>query len=160
MHTKNSLSTLLLSIVFLTGCETTSLPLKTPLEIRAIQTRSFESDYNITFRSVVSVFQDLGYTIKSAELSTGFIQAEGVSNSNEALKFWLGATETTQTKATGFVEEIAGKINVRISFVKSVESSTAYGANDRKETQILDVAVYQNAFERIENAIFVRSSTN
>lgn len=155
------LSISVLSLFLLVGCETTSIPpAMTPIEIRTIQTRSFESDYNITFRSVVSVFQDLGYTIKSAELSTGFIQADGVSDSNEALKFWLGATETTQTKATGFVEEIGGKISVRISFVKSVESSTAYGANDRSETQILDVAIYQNAFERIENAIFVRSASN
>lgn len=148
-----------LMIIFLTGCETINAPVMTPLEIRSIQTRSFESDYNVTFRSVISVFQDLGYTIKNAELSTGFIQADGAANSNEALKLWLGATETTQTKATGFVEEIGNKVNVRLSFVQSVESSTMYGADDRSETQLLDVGIYQNAFERIENAIFVRTST-
>ena len=153
------ISPFLLMIVFLTGCETTKAPVMTPLEIRSIQTRSFESDYNVTFRSVIAVFQDLGYTIQSAELKTGFIQADGAANSNEALKILVGATQTTQTKATAFIEEIGNKVNVRLSFVKSVESSTMYGANDRSETQILDVGIYQNAFERIENAIFVRSST-
>ena len=153
------ISPFLLMIVFLTGCETTKAPVMTPLEIRSIQTRSFESDYNVTFRSVIAVFQDLGYTIQSAELKTGFIQADGATNSNEALKILVGATQTTQTKATAFIEEIGNKVNVRLSFVKSVESSTMYGANDRSETQILDVGIYQNAFERIENAIFVRSST-
>lgn len=155
----SKISSFLLMIVFLTGCETTDAPVMTPLEIRTIQTRSFESDYNVTFRSVVAVFQDLGYTIQSAELTTGFIQANGASDSNEALKFWIGATQTTQTKATGFVEEIGNKVNVRLSFVKSVESSTMYGADDRNETQILDAGIYQNAFERIENAIFVRTSS-
>jgi hypothetical protein len=156
---KLSILTFILSL--LTGCVTTdTAPTLTPLEIRNIQSRSFESDYNVVFRSVVAVFQDLGYTIKSADISTGFIQADGAADSNEALKFWTGMTSTSQTKASGFVEKIGSKINARLSFVESVESSTAYGADSRNERPILDANIYQNAFERVENAIFVRTSSN
>jgi hypothetical protein len=148
-------------LTLLTGCVTTNnSPSLTPLEIRSIQTRSYEAEYNVVFRSVVAVFQDLGYTIKSADISTGFIQADGAADSNEALKFWTGMTSTSQTKASGFVEQIGDATNARLSFIKSVESSTAYGADSKEEEPILDSQIYQNAFERVENAIFVRTSTN
>jgi len=131
----------------------------TPMEIQAMQSRQYEDDENVVFRSVVSVFQDLGYTVKQADSQAGFIQADGSADSNEAVKFWLGSTETTQTKVTAFVERIGEQTHVRISFVETIEKSTAYGADDREETQILNPDIYQNAFERIENAIFVRKST-
>ena len=143
------------------GCAITeTTPAMTPLEIQSMQTRSYEESQNIVFRSVVSMFQDLGYTIKSADLTTGFIQADGTAKSNEALKLWTGNTETTQTKATAFVEQIGPKTQVRLNFVMVKESSTSYGAADRRESPILDTQIYQNAFERIENAIFVRTSSN
>ena len=143
------------------GCATTeTTPAMTPLEIQSMQTRSYPESQNIVFRSVVSVFQDLGYTIKNADLTTGFIQADGTAKSNDALKLWTGNTETTQTKATGFIEQIGSKTQVRLNFVTTKESSTAYGAGDRKESQVLDPQTYQNAFERIENAIFVRKASN
>jgi hypothetical protein len=132
----------------------------TPMEIQSFQTRSYEEEMTIVFRSVVSVFQDLGYTIKSADIATGFIQADGAAKSNEALKFWLGSTETKQTKVTGFVEKIGSKTSVRLNFVALTERSTAYGAGDRKEIPLLDAKLYQNAFERVENAIFIRTSSN
>lgn len=156
---KSAFSALLLSFVF-TGCQTTQEPVMTPLEIQSMQTRSYTGTQNLVFRSVVSVFQDLGYTIKSADISTGFIQADGTAKSNESLKFWTGYTQTTQTKATAFVEQLGAKTQVRLNFVTTKESSTMYGADDRKETPILNAQIYQNAFERIENAIFIRQSSN
>jgi hypothetical protein len=135
-------------------------PQMTPLEIQAMQTRSYENGYDVVFRSVVSVFQDLGYTIQNADKETGFIQANSAASSNEMLKLWTGATQTTQTKATAFVEQISGKTRVRINFVVASEGSTAYGASSRNEKPVLSVDVYQNAFEKIENAIFVRTGSS
>lgn len=151
---------LLCVIACLISCESLAPPpQKTPLEIKAIQTRSFDHDYNITFRSTLSVFQDLGYIIKSADINTGFIQADGVSKSDEALKILFGATHTSQVRATGFVEQIGKKTQIRLNFVHSIESSTAYGASDRQDTPILDPNIYQNAFEKIESAIFLRKAS-
>ena len=148
-------------------------PPMTPLEIQSIQTREFESPKKIVFASVVSVFQDLGYTIKNADLNTGFINAESaaqdMSIGPEAEIFIgviggvLGGKPTTttqgveQTVATAFIEEIGNRARVRLNFVITRQLSSAQGQNSRRDTPILDVKIYTNAFERIENAIFIRS---
>jgi len=64
----------------------------------------------------------------------------------------------SQTKATAFIEEIGAITKVRLSFVNTSKRSSAYGQSDQQDTPVLDAVAYQNAFERIENAIFIRSS--
>lgn len=147
--------------VILSGCLTidSPAPAMTPLEIQSMQTRDFEEEKEVVFRSVVSVFQDLGYTIKNADLATGFIQADGLAESDWLGKVLTGSTQTSQTKATAFVEQIGSQTRVRLNFVFLLESSTEYGAQERNETPILDAQTYQNAFERIDSAIFVRTSS-
>lgn len=147
--------------VFLSGCLTLEgpPPEMTPLEIQSMQSRDFEQEKEVVFRSVVSVFQDLGYTIKNADLVTGFIQADGLAESDWLGKFLWGSTQTSQTKATAFVEQIGSQTRVRLNFVNLLESSTEYGAQERNETPVLEAQAYQNAFERIDSAIFVRTST-
>ena len=147
-------------------------PPMTPLEIQSIQTREFESPKKIVFASVVSVFQDLGYTIKNADLNTGFINAESASQNTSIgpeAEIFIGvigvlggepATATQrveQTVATAFIEEIGNRARVRLNFVMTRQSSSAQGQISRRDTPILDVKIYTNAFERIENAIFIRS---
>jgi len=133
-------------------------PTMTPLEIQSMQTREFEQNKDIVFTSVISVFQDLGYMVASASKETGLITAESATNSNAASKFWLGVTDVSQTKATAFVEQIGKITKVRINFVTTSKKSSAYGQTDQQDAPILDATAYQNAFEKIENAIFVRSS--
>ena len=52
----------------------------TPLQIQSMQTRTYESDYKITFSSVMSVFQDLGFTIDIADRDSGLIKASGTTS--------------------------------------------------------------------------------
>ncbi len=148
-------------------------PPMTPLEIQSLQTREFESPKKIVFASVVSVFQDLGYTIKNADLTTGFINAESAAQNasiGPEAEIFIGVlggvlggqpAQTTQnveqTVATAFIEEIGDRTRVRLNFVTTRQSSSAQGQNSRRDTPILDVRIYTNAFERIENAIFIRS---
>ena len=108
---------------------------------------------------MVSVFQDIGYTITSADIATGLIVAESTADSNFASKFWLGISNVKQTKANAFVEEIGDMTKVRINFVNTQTTSDWYGQSDRQDNQILDAEPYRNAFEKIENAIFVRSGS-
>jgi len=131
----------------------------TPLEIQSIQSRSYDKSKDIVFPSVMSVLQDLGYSIKTADIKTGLITAESTAKSNAAMKFWLGIAEVTQTTADAFIEEINGKTKVRINFINMVKQSSSWGQDDRQDKQILDPAPYQNAFEKVENAIFVRSGS-
>lgn len=146
--------------IFITGCETTKPTVNlTPLEIQSIQSRSYEHSKDIVFPSVMSVFQDLGYSINSADINTGLITAESAADSDKKLKFWLGITKVSQTKANAFIEEIGNETKVRINFVVTKKKSFGYGQTDREDEQILTPQPYQNAFEKIENAIFIRSSS-
>ena len=155
----NTLKFCFLSLfIFVAGCATTTAPTMTPLEIQSLQTREYENEKAIVFTSVISVFQDLGYTVKSADKDTGFITAESAATSDAASKFWLGVSNVSQTAATAFVERIGDTTKVRLNFVTSNKKSSAYGQTDREDIPVLDAKIYQNAFERIENAIFVRSS--
>jgi len=149
-----------LIFLFLVGCETTKPTVNlTPLEIQSMQSRNYDHPKDVVFPSVMSVFQDLGYSINSADMATGLITAESTAASNKALKFWLGITKVSQTKANAFIEEISGQTKVRINFVITNKKSFGYGQTDREDTQILTPEPYQNAFEKIENAVFIRSSS-
>ena len=148
----------MLSIALLVpGCATTPTVTLTPLEIQSLQTREYEPAKDVVFASVVSVFQDLGYAVKSADLATGLITAEGTAKSDAASKFWLGVSKVSQTSATAFIEQIGEITKVRLSFVTKKESSGWYGQTDRTDTPVLDGEVYKNAFNRIEDAIFIRA---
>ena len=144
--------------LFIAGCTTTTAPVMTPLELQSLQSREYKEDKEKVFASIMSVFQDIGYTISNADIQTGLISAESSSNSSFASKFWLGITKVSQTKATAFVEKVGGKTRARLNFVEVKELSSSYGQSDRQDLPLLDATLYQNAFEKIENAIFIRSS--
>ena len=146
-------------ILFLSGCMMEPKVTMTPLEIQSMQSRTFDKSKDIIFPSVMSVFQDLGYTINSADVNTGLITAESTAESNAAMKFWLGVAQVSQTKANAFIEKIGNKTSVRINFVNVVKQSSSWGQDDRKDNQILTHEPYRNAFEKIENAIFLRSGS-
>jgi len=131
-------------------------PQMTPLEIQSMQTRQFDAKFDTVFASTMSVFQDLGYTVTGADKATGLISAESATDTNVAFQIFTGSTLNTQTRATAFVERIKRKTNVRLNFVQKSQTSSGWGQTDRNDTPILDVEIYQNAFERIENAIFIR----
>ncbi|WMS88417.1 hypothetical protein [Pleionea litopenaei] len=148
-----------LMVSLTSACKTTGMTSSlTPLEIQSLQTREYESTKKIVFPSVISVFQDLGYTIENADIETGLIKSMSATKNNGFLTFMTGATENTQTVANAFIEEIGGIVRVRLTFVTRTRSSSAYGAQDQSDHQILDAKPYQNAFERIENAMFIRSA--
>lgn len=158
---------IVMALVFLAGC-TPPAPVLTPLEIQSLQTREFEHDKAVVFASTMSVFQDLGYIVNSADLDTGLITTESPATSNHAafparftilsdLMVWSNVTSMMQTKATAFIEQIGNRSRVRLNFVVTRQDSSEHGQTRRQDTPILDAAVYQNAFERIENAIFVRA---
>jgi hypothetical protein len=146
------------SIFTLTGCSTTPKHTMTPLEIQSLQSRDYESKKEIVFPSVISVFQDIGYTISNADFQTGLISAESAANSSFAMRL-LGVTSVSQTRATAFIEQIGTKTRARLSFVLVNKTSSGYGQSDRQDTPLLDGQLYESAFEKIENAIFIRSST-
>lgn len=145
-------------VFFLFSCATTApAPALTPAEIQSMQTRQYDESKDIVFASVVSVFQDLGYQIAAADLATGIITSQSAAANDAAYAFWTGVAKNTQTKATAFIETIGTTTSVRLNFVTSTNESFGYGQQRKSELPVTDSQIYQNAFEKVENAIFMRS---
>ena len=170
--------------LWLTGCTPPppKKPPMTPLQIQSLQSREYTDPQSIVFPSVISVFQDLGYTIDEANKDTGIITAESPTKSTGSsggggtgMMFQLLAgmgrhgsigaggghsTSHSQTKATAFIETIGHKTHVRLNFVTINETSSFRGQENRQDKPILDAKIYENAFDKIESAIFVRKSAS
>lgn len=146
-------------VVLMSGCVSQPKQQLNPLDIQAMQTREYSEEHKVVFMSVVSVFQDLGYTVTNANMDTGLISAESITeDSINFLSIFSGYSSNMQVKATAFVEKIKKSVKVRLSFVEIIKDSSGYGQNSRKDRQLLDVKLYEGAFDKIENAIFVRKA--
>jgi hypothetical protein len=152
------------SALLTAGCAMNEAPQnKTSLEIQAYQSRSFEVDKKTAFNSAMSVFQDLGYIVNSANLDTGFITAEsptkGAKGSEAFLSFLAGMRVEGRTAVTAFVEELSPKsAKIRLNFVERKKSSGDYGQQSNRDDPIQDPKIYQSAFDKISDAIFIRAA--
>jgi hypothetical protein len=138
------------------GCSSPPPP-KTSLELQAMQAREVEGSKAIAFAAVISVFQDLGYVISSADVTTGFLTAKSPTRGH---KVFLGPNKMDDTKATAFVEDMPnGKARVRLSFVYCQRVSSKKGRLGENETPVEDPLVYQKVFERVDEGVFLRKAT-
>ncbi|QWD84611.1 hypothetical protein AOC19_05415 [Polynucleobacter asymbioticus] len=150
----------------------------TSLEIQAIQSQTFEADKRVTFNSVMSVLQDQGYIIGSASLDTGFITAESPTRHIESgpqvdlttpmmtqiLNGIFNADKRTAAVSveekkvvTATVEELGPKrTRVRLNFVHRKNMSGSLGQRENQDMPIVNSKVYEDAFSKIGNAIFIR----
>ncbi len=142
----------------LAGCRPANyVPTKSSLELQAIQMKEFDTTKNIAFASVLSVFLDLGYHINASDINTGYISAKSPTQ-NEA---GFGKMIMKDSKATAFIEELKpSKTTIRINFVNTEEWSGGGGRKLVQDTPIEDSTVYNNAFNKIREAIFIRSAVN
>lgn len=151
--------------LILGGCQTTEpVVKKTSLEIQAVQARMFETDRTTAFRSVVSVLQDLGYVVQAASLETGLVTAQSPTkqdNSGGAVfaAAFAGIRTEGRTVVTATVEDFNSKqTRVRLNFVDKRFRSGAYGQQASDEKAVEDPKIYENAFEKISEAIFIRQA--
>lgn len=132
-------------------------PQLTPLELQAIQSKEFETTKDNLFGAVMTVVQDLGYQVQSADLNTGFITA--ISATEQKTNFFMalgGASATANTKMTAFVQNMPnGFSRVRLNFLVSKTTSSAYGQTNQNDRPILEPDVYRNAWDKIDEALFV-----
>jgi hypothetical protein len=147
--------------LMVSACATSPKQEMTPLQVQAFQTREFEASKAVVFGSVVSVFQDLGYIVDSADKDTGFITASSASSNKTG--FWqrmAGQASSGKTRSTAFVEEIRpGFVRVRLNFLDTKNVSSSYGQQTSLDTPIVEPGPYQIAFDKIEEAVFVRTGT-
>jgi hypothetical protein len=136
-------------------------PQLTPMEIQALQSHEYETTKEILFASTVSVFQDLGYQLDNADLPSGFITASSAMENKTS--FWevMGsASSSGNSKVTAFVEQLGpDRAKIRLNFTNSKTISSLYGQSAKQEKKVLDPATYQAAWEKIDEAVFVRSAS-
>ena len=121
------------------------------IQLQAIQSREFDCSLKVAFTAVLSVFQDLGYSINTANFEIGLITAKSLTTT----AFESLARYSKDERATAFIEPSApGRIKIRLSIVRS---RRALGRGE-EETAVTEPETYQAAFAKIQNAIFVRSN--
>ncbi len=135
-------------------------PQLTPMELQALQQKEFETTKETLFASMMSVFQDLGYTVDSADLATGFITASSAMNNKATFgQALFGIAVSGNTQATAFVEKMGnGMARVRLNFKNTKTLSGAYGQESAQAKPVLDQATYQAAWEKVDEALFVRNA--
>jgi hypothetical protein len=135
-------------------------PQLTPLELQALQTHEYETTKENLFAAVVSVFQDLGYQLENADLASGFITANSPTERRTSiLNALAGQRASGNTRATAFVEQMPNsRARVRLNFLNTRSTSGWYGQHDRRDRPVLDAATYNAAWEKIDEALFVRGA--
>jgi hypothetical protein len=133
-----------------------------PLQNPAIQTHEFEAEKMLVMSSIMSVLQDLGYILESADQQMGLITASSPARrpgkllSPSLIVNGEPIVSTTQARATAVIEELRpGIAAVRLNFVVSTYSENQTVSSKRDE-QVLDADTYAQAFARIQAAIDVR----
>lgn len=135
-------------------------PEMTALQIQAMQSRDVEGSYKTVFASLMSVLQDAGYRIENADRDTGLVTGVGSSKGKLTYNLFTGFGKSKKSPiVSAFAEEInASTTRVRLNFVMAKMKSNGYGSQPQDEEPILDAAVYQDAFEKLNQAVFIRNS--
>lgn len=148
---------LAISLIVLTGCVHTEYIEITPAQLRSFQQREFMTTKRVAFPSVLSAFQDQGYIINSADVNTGFIAASSPRNSRV---HWTGNINTSDIKATAFIEELPGSVIIRLNLLETLEIQMVSPAQTvTREDPVCDEARYDEIFEKIADLIFTKIYT-
>jgi hypothetical protein len=129
------------------------------LQIQEMQTKDLEADKSTSFSAVMTVLQDSGYRIGSADKETGLITGIASTNSKTTWMPFVGFGKSKKTPVvSAFIEDISPTTTkVRLSFVMTKATANGLGSGQDEEP-ILDPVIYQDAFEKIEQAVFVKQS--
>ena len=100
-----------------------------PQEIKLMTTKQFESNYNLVFKSVISLLQSESFLVDDANNSTGLINATKVVGNNRKSK---------STKISFYIEEFNHELTeVKITIYEALESTSygLYGERYKKNKQ-------------------------
>jgi hypothetical protein len=129
---------LFIAVLALTGCQTDSrqqvlLTTKSQVELRAVQTRSFDTtDRNMTIRNVIATLQDLGFVIDKADENLGAVSG---------------------TKLAGYAMRMTVTVVPRGEKQTAVRASAQYNLN-----AVTEAEPYQQFFAALEKAMFLTAN--
>lgn len=169
MKNTSVIMTIFASFVLASCVSQTVAPTLTPVQKQQIQARTYDSGQSKDdlFNSVLSVFQDKGYIIESANRDTGIVTATSETQDNSTgLQKAFGVTVTAQSKVTATVLQYGAGIRVRLNFLNIDETKrqqcNAWGTcntlSDVDDSIIYDSNVYTSVFNAIDDALFIISA--
>jgi len=152
---------ILLSIFIMSGCASAPKVTQSQMEIQAYQSHEYEATKRQAFDSTLSVLQDSGFIIASADFDSGFITGKGPNQSR--YDFWWGRFVATNehVEMTAFIEQRTSSISrVRINVVATEQRKSPWNPSQDVINQegVRDVKVYQEIFEKIDQAIFIKKN--
>lgn len=165
MKTYSSIPLITILALLVGGCASAPPAAKSGVELQAYQAREFETSKRAAFSATMSVFQDLGFIIDDGDFDTGLITATGPTQRHDMemsdlLAQVFSGTDTrgaTHRRATAFVEKMpSGLVRIRLNFVDNIVN---FSSGPRQSQPVQEPALYQDTFEKIDKAIFVRSAT-
>ena len=137
------IASLITGVVGLFGCSTTAtFSERLSLEIQEFQTKSFEIDKKTAFSATISVFQDLGFIINSANYEIGFITADNIE----------------MQIATASFEEFENTIKIRFNFkIKPKVNNNLFPI--ASDINLIDERrIYDRFFDKVGETIFIKSA--
>jgi len=133
---------------------------KSALEIRSVQLREIEGEYKTTFRSVMDILQDMGFTIVQTNMETGHIVAVKKILITVTIRL-LFSTRQHKTyipqEATVTMEKWGeGVTRVRVNTdLGKVEGGIHLTAADRAK-HLKPEKFYEEFFANLRKAVFLR----
>lgn len=129
------------------------------LQLQQMQSREFEATKNMAFAATMTVLQDAGYRIGSADRDTGLITGIASTKTNTTWLPFIGFGKSKKTPVvSAYIEDRGPSVaRVRLSFVMTKLKGDQFGGSADEEP-IVDPTVYQGAFERISKELFVRAA--
>lgn len=156
------LTSLGLAFLLAACTHTSEQNLKTQLQVREFQTRTFDTiKTNEVLSAVVEAFQDQGFMVKNVVPEVGLVfasrEADVEDISQAAFQvFFLGQnavwSKNINVEATGNVKTQGGKTRVRVNFQEKILNNR--GGVDRVSV-IEDPKFYQDFFDKIGKSIFI-----
>ncbi len=155
---------LVLTLPFLlSACVQYSTPeLKTQLQVREFQTRTFDTtNTNEVLTAVVEAFQDQGFMVKNVVPEVGLVSAIKEVDLEDPgqvfMRTFLGGSNAVWEKnsiveATANVRTLKGQTKVRATFQEKVMNNR--GTLDTVST-IEDPKFYQGFFDKVGKSIFI-----
>lgn len=148
---------ILIALLLFSAC--TPAPKLSPMQMRQITTKMFESDYENTYRATLTVLQDQSYVIKNTDMASGLILASvdrKTSGGSQVLQVLLvgfvpdKGTEIEVSCVVNKLNETSTELRINIQEVKYGQSSVLSGTGKQDTKQIYDPKIYENLFNDIQ----------
>lgn len=139
--------TALAVVAVLAGCA--AAPRLSPMQIRQLTTRTIEGSREDTFRAVLTVLQDQGYSVRNTDMESGLISAYAARHATGPLG--LAGDKGTGFDLSALVTPLSERhTEVRLTIRKSYEGGrTVLARVTDRGPEVYDAEVLQEFFNQI-----------